>query len=166
MQKAFVLPDPTIKSSELYGSTASRFMAFLIDTTILVFSYSFVLYGLSDTAQQFSSWENGMQSQDIQAQLLETGRMIFYNPYFPVLHWLYYTTLHASRRQATIGKFTLGMKVTDLRGKRISFIHANLRYFAKILSAVPICLGFMLMLSTRRKQALHDYISRTLVVTN
>ncbi|GAA4428566.1 hypothetical protein GCM10023188_12900 [Pontibacter saemangeumensis] len=166
MQKTFTLQTPTIKSSALYGSLTARLIAFLVDTTLLVFSYSFVLYGISDTTQQLYSWENMFQSGEILKQLVAVSKMVFYNPYFPVIHWLYFTVLQSSLKQATIGKFTLGLRVTDLRGKRISFARANFRYFARALSVLPLCLGFLLVLSTRRKQALHDYISGTVVVTN
>jgi uncharacterized RDD family membrane protein YckC len=166
MQKAFTLPVPTVKSAALYGSLSARLIAFLVDTTLLVFSYSFVLYGISDTPQQLYTWEDIFANGTSLAELLEIGKILFLNPIFPVMHWLYFTLLDSSPKQATIGKFTLGLRVTDLRGKRISFAQANLRYFAKLLSVVPLCLGFLLALSTRRKQTLHDYVSRTVVVTD
>jgi len=166
MQATFILPTPTIKSTTLYGGLTARLIAALVDTTLLVFSYSFVLYGLSDTSQQLYSWENMFRDGDMLNQLLAVSKMVFYNPYFPVLHWLYFTVLHSSQKQATIGKFTLGLRVTDLRGRRISFARANLRYFGMLLSVVPICLGFLLLLSTRRSQTLHDYLSRTVVVAD
>ena len=166
MQTTFTLPTPTIKSSALYGGLTARFISFLVDTTLLVFSYSFVLYGISDAPQQLYTWENVFRDGDTLNQLIAVSKMVFYNPYFPVLHWLYFTVLQSSQKQATIGKFTLGLRVTDLRGKRISFARANLRYFAKIFSVLPFCLGFLLVLSTRRKQTLHDYLCGTVVVTN
>ncbi|GAB3830217.1 hypothetical protein GCM10028895_45980 [Pontibacter rugosus] len=56
------------------------------------------------------------------------------------------------------------MKVTDLRGRRIGFLQANLRYFSKFISIIPVGLGFLLILTSRRHQMLHDYIARALVV--
>lgn len=167
MQAIFTLePTPTVKSAALYGSLPARFIAFLVDSTLLVFSYSFVLYGLSDASQQLYTWENIFQGEDTLNQLVAVGKMVFYNPYFPALHWLYFTVLQSSQKQATIGKYTLGLRVADLRGRRISFLHANFRYFAMIFSAMTLCLGFLLVRTTRRKQALHDYLCRTVVVTD
>lgn len=166
MQKPFTLPTPTVKSSALYGSLTARLIAFLVDTTLLVFSYSLVLYSVSDTPQQLYSWENIFQDGETLNQLVAVSKMVFYNPYFPLLHWLYFTVLQSSQKQATIGKSTLGLRVADLRGKRISFARANFRYFAMILSAAPLCLGFLLVRSTRRRQALHDYLCGTVVVTD
>lgn len=157
---------PVIKRAPLYGSLTNRFVAFLVDTTILVFWYSIILYSTADNPLQFNTWKEiiyfgGISLPEFQAVM----KVFLFSMYFPVLHWLYYTLLEASPKQATIGKFTLGLKVTDLRGKRISFLQANLRYFSKILSALPLFTGFLLILSTRRKQTLHDYIARTVVVT-
>lgn len=167
MQSVFTLePTPTVKSAALYGSLPARFVAFLVDSTLLVFSYSFVLYGLSDASQQLYTWENIFQGGDTMNQLVEVGKMVFYNPYFPALHWLYFTGLQSSQKQATIGKYQLGLRVADLRGRRISFLHANLRYFAMVFSAMTLGLGFLLVRTSRRRQALHDYLCRTVVLAN
>ncbi|MBB6612396.1 RDD family protein [Pontibacter sp. Tf4] len=161
------MPAPTIKRSSLYGSLTSRFVAFLVDTTLLVFFYTIIFYSAGSNAQHISSWDKSMHSDGISfSELLLIGKVLFFNVYFPAVHWLYYTVLESSMKQATIGKFTLGLKVTDLRGKRISFWQANLRYFSKLLSIAPVCLGFLLMLTTRRNQTFHDYFARTVVVSD
>jgi uncharacterized RDD family membrane protein YckC len=58
----------------------------------------------------------------------------------------------------------LGLKVTDLEGRRISFARATGRHFAKILSGLMFFIGFIMAGFTQRKQALHDMIAGTLVV--
>ena len=58
----------------------------------------------------------------------------------------------------------LGMKVTDLAGNRISFLRATGRYFAKIISALILFIGFIMVAFTEKKQGLHDMIAGTLVV--
>jgi uncharacterized RDD family membrane protein YckC len=165
---AFIITSasPVVKRTPLYGGFLARFVAFLIDTTILVFWYSVILYSIADSALQFNNWklavfEGGISNFELEALL----QLFFFSLYFPVLHWLYYTLLEASPKQATIGKFTLGLKVTDLRGKRISYLQANLRYFGRLISALPLLTGFLLILFTRRRQALHDYVASTLVIT-
>jgi uncharacterized RDD family membrane protein YckC len=157
---------PVISRAPLYGNLINRAVAFLIDMTILVFFYSIILYSTEDNPLQFNTWKEIFYKGGISLMEFQAIMKIFlFSLYFPVLHWLYNTVLESSPKQATIGKFTLGLKVTDLRGRRISFWQANLRYFSKILSALPLFTGFLLVLSTRRRQALHDYIARTLVVT-
>jgi len=81
-----------------------------------------------------------------------------------VISWLYYTLLESSNWQATIGKKALGLKVTDLQGQQIGFGRANARYWSKILSALILMIGFLMVAFTEKKQGLHDMIASTLVV--
>ena len=81
-----------------------------------------------------------------------------------VIGWLYEGLLTASSRQATIGKMALGVMVTDLNGNRISFGRSTGRYFSKIISFLPLMIGYLIQPFTERKQALHDLIAGTLVV--
>ena len=166
MQTALTMPAQTVRRSSLYGSITNRFVALLVDTTLLVFFYTLIFYSAGSNAEHISSCDTSLQNNGVSPeQLLEIGKVLFFNPYFAAIHWLYYTLLEASPKQATIGKFTLGLRVTDLRGKRISIWQSNLRYFSKILSLVPVGLGFLLMLTTRRCQMFHDFFARTVVVT-
>ena len=77
--------------------------------------------------------------------------------------WLYEAGMESSSRQATLGKMALGLKVTDLEGRRISFARATGRHFAKIVSGAILAIGFIMAGFTDRKQALHDMIAGTLV---
>ncbi|RKZ52929.1 MAG: RDD family protein [Candidatus Parabeggiatoa sp. nov. 3] len=81
-----------------------------------------------------------------------------------VISWLYYTLLESSNWQATIGKKALGLKVTDLQGQQIGFGRANARYWSKILSALILMIGFLMVAFTEKKQGLHDLIASTLVI--
>lgn len=83
-----------------------------------------------------------------------------------ILNWLYFTLMESSTKQATLGKMALGIVVTDYMGMRISFAHANVRYWSKILSALFFCIGYIMAGFTAKKQALHDLIASTLVVDN
>jgi uncharacterized RDD family membrane protein YckC len=78
--------------------------------------------------------------------------------------FLYWPVLESSRWQATVGKRIMGLQVTDAHGGRLSFVHALMRMLAKIVSSIPLGLGFVVAAFTARKQALHDLIVRTLVV--
>ena len=79
---------------------------------------------------------------------------------------VYFTLMESSAKQATLGKMALGIVVTDDTGKRISLARANARYWSKILSAMFLCIGYMMAGFTAKKQALHDLIASTLVVEN
>jgi len=81
-----------------------------------------------------------------------------------VLNWLYYALLESSAWQATLGKKALGLEVTDMEGRRISFGRATGRFFAKIISSIILFIGFIMAGFTEKKQALHDMIAGTLVI--
>jgi uncharacterized RDD family membrane protein YckC len=81
-----------------------------------------------------------------------------------LVSWLYFAAFESSPWQATPGKKVLGLRVTDLEGKRLSFIRASGRYFAKIISWLLLGLGFVLAGFTEKKQALHDMLAGCLVL--
>jgi serine/threonine protein kinase len=82
-----------------------------------------------------------------------------------VMSWLYYATMESSRKQATVGKIVLGIKVTGISGQRISFGRASGRFVGKILSSFILMIGFLMPIFTQKKQALHDMIAECLVVS-
>ena len=80
-----------------------------------------------------------------------------------VAGWLYGAMMESSKHQATVGKMVFGMKVTNLQGQRLSFGLATGRHFAKILSGLIFCIGFIMVGFSEKKQGLHDMIVGTYV---
>jgi uncharacterized RDD family membrane protein YckC len=79
--------------------------------------------------------------------------------------WLYHALLESSEWQATLGKKVLGLVVTDMAGRRVSFGRATGRHFAKIITnMVPAFIGYIMTGFTEKKQALHDMIAGCLVL--
>ncbi len=78
--------------------------------------------------------------------------------------WLYFAKCESSSRQATPGKMALGLTVTDEDNRRISFAKASLRFWAKGLSDISLCIGYALAGLTKKKQALHDILAKCLVI--
>jgi uncharacterized RDD family membrane protein YckC len=82
-----------------------------------------------------------------------------------VMMWIYYAWMESSSHQGTLGKMALGLIVTDLEGRRISFARASGRYFAKIITGlIPLGIGYAMAGFTAKKQALHDIIASCLVL--
>lgn len=74
-----------------------------------------------------------------------------------VLFWLYW--------QASPGKMLLSLRVVDAgSGKTLSVGQAVARYVCYIVSALPLCLGFIWIGVDRKKQGWHDKIAQTVVV--
>lgn len=80
------------------------------------------------------------------------------------IFWLYYAFLESSSNKASIGKMVVGLKVTDEKGKQISFARATGRYFGKYISVFLFFIGLIMIAFTKKKQGLHDLMSKTLVL--
>jgi uncharacterized RDD family membrane protein YckC len=77
---------------------------------------------------------------------------------------LAYDVYFLTTKGATPGKMALGLKVTRADGGPISAGLAIGRYFAKFLSSITFCIGFIIAGFDREKRALHDHICGTRVV--
>lgn len=75
-----------------------------------------------------------------------------------------YEAYFLSTRGATPGKMALGLKVVRADGGPITVGLAIGRYFASILSALTLCVGYIIAAFDSQKRALHDHICATRVV--
>jgi uncharacterized RDD family membrane protein YckC len=157
----------------VYAGFWLRFVAYVIDTIIIEVTFMFAAFvpvflfiGIGqlvgiNLSQPFPSGPaNAKPAVIIFILLMELviwGGMI-------TLFWLYFAKLESGPSQATYGKRIMGIHVTDLSGQRISFGRASGRFFGKIVSALPMDIGFIMAAFTDRKQALHDMIAGTLVL--
>jgi len=76
----------------------------------------------------------------------------------------YYVATESSSWQATIGKKIMGLKVTDIYGRRISFWRSLGRNLGMILSGIILFIGYLMCFWTQKKQCLHDKMADCLVV--
>jgi len=81
-----------------------------------------------------------------------------------ILVWIYFAVMESSPTQGTLGKMALGIKVTGLEGSKIGFGKATGRHFGKIISALILLIGFIMVAFTQKKQGLHDMMAGCLVV--
>lgn len=135
-----------------YAGFWLRFAALLIDGVIVTFAAS-ILLGILGI--QFMLLEDENEAMK--------GLLGFYGG-LQVAVILYYGIMESSKMQATLGKRAVGIYVADQEGRRISFLRAIGRHFAKFLSGIILYIGFILAAFTERKQGLHDMIAGTLVV--
>ncbi len=128
-----------------YAGFGTRFIAWLIDGVII--SLLGWLMGIFLGVNAFeASW----------------GVIWFNN----ILSLLYFIVMEGGSKNATIGKQLVGIRVTDMQGAPIGYDKAALRNICKILSALILLIGFIMIAFTERKQGLHDSIANTLVVRN
>jgi uncharacterized RDD family membrane protein YckC len=138
-----------------YAGFWRRFAAVFIDGIIagLIIGFFRVFIGFLLANQDPTLTEVDIDIIDIVLRLFDI-----------VVGWLYYAIMESSPLQGTLGKLALSIKVTDLEGRRISFLRATGRHFAKFVSACILYIGFLMAGFTEKKQALHDMIAGTLVV--
>jgi uncharacterized RDD family membrane protein YckC len=131
-----------------YGGFWIRVLAYLIDGILLT-----IVYGIVARLLGIDIFESDWRHYDPLGNLLSL-----------VIGWLYFALLESSERGATVGKMVMGLRVVTSDGQRLSFMNATGRYFAKILSAIILCIGFIMIAFTDKKRGLHDIIAGTLVI--
>jgi uncharacterized RDD family membrane protein YckC len=153
----------------VYAGFWLRFVAYFIDSILIdavVFGLTAVIGGVLGLVLGFSGHPSSSDGSDsssgVVTNLADSGIYVL----CLVGIWLYFAILESSSWQATVGKKLLGLKVTTLDGRRISFGQATGRFFGKILSGLTLLIGYIMAGFTARKQALHDMIAGTLVVRN
>jgi len=144
-------------SSSSYAGFFTRVKAYLIDAVILTaFGYTIgIIYNLATGGFDFSS---------LRIDVITGAPLISIINF--IVGFAYFAYYESSAKQATIGKQVMDIKVVDMDGQRLSFGKALLRVVLKIVSMIPLGIGFLLPFFTKQKQALHDLIGKTLVVKN
>jgi len=143
-----------------YAGIWLRLAAVLIDSFVLAIP-SFVIVMLAVFAL-------GLKLPDADAPVTQfpspAGVFFATEGALMIVQWLYFAVMESSPWRGTLGKRALGIAVTDLNGKRISFGRASLRFLGKLVSSATFLVGYVMAGFTQKRQALHDIIASTLVV--
>lgn len=139
---------PAGSAQVAYGGFWIRLVAYIIDAILIS-----VAYGVIGAAMGINIFNPDIENIDPTTNLVSL-----------VIGWLYFSLMESSERGATIGKMAMGLRVVTSDYKRLSFLNATGRYFAKIISAIILCIGFIMIAFTDKKRGLHDMIAGTLVI--
>ena len=152
-----------------YAGFWLRFVAHIIDSIVVYVAQSFVLvpilglFGIS-----FASNLDDMESMSQAETIGMIGGFIAFMTATWILTTaiavLYGALMESSKYQATIGKMALGITVTDMNGQKLDLVKAVIRNLSKIVSTFIMCIGYLMVAFTEKKQGLHDLIAGTLVV--
>jgi len=150
-----------------YAGFWLRFLAFLIDNAVMGIGFVLILIPLiflTGLGGFISEIHPDEDMNDVGIFML-IGLLFLAATVSLLLTWLYHALMESSEWQATLGKRVLGLVVTDMAGRRVSFGRATGRHFAKIITnMVPAFIGYIIAGFTERKQALHDMIAGCLVL--
>lgn len=144
-----------------YAGFWRRVIAFLIDHAIILIPLTALLYGLG--AFEILNSDDPIAAETAYLDQVTKFSVGLLPLYLGVL-WLYYALLESGTHQATLGKRILGIKVTDMEGRRVGFWRCLGRQIGKLVSKATLGIGFAVAAFTSKKQALHDLFSRCLVV--
>lgn len=151
-----------------YAGFWRRFIAFVLDWMILsaAFSIPMFIFGIGMWSEGYRTYtRHGWAYYNNGDSAGFAGAMMSMWMIYLVGGWLYHALMESSKNQGTLGKMALGLRVTDLDGHRITFGRATGRYFGKILSHLTLLIGFIMAGFTSKKQALHDFVAGTLVLS-
>jgi len=136
-----------------YKSFFVRLLAYLIDLSILFFLNS-LIYLITD----------GSPIEPSEALFTAFNRLAYIHSSYGFLIFLLYNAgFEASPFQATPGKALLQLKVTGLDNRPVSFWKSILRNLLKPLSILLLFMGYFMILFTKKSQALHDIITKSIV---
>ena len=146
----------------IYAGFWKRVVAYSVDI-IPIFIMTFLIFYF------FLGFDQALKDYKDSDRSLE-ARKDFYSERNKVrdtslIFWLVYCTiLEASALKGTFGKRLLKISVVDKNGDKISFGRSLSRNSSKILSAIPLFLGFFWVAFTKEKKGWHDMIAKTYVI--
>jgi uncharacterized RDD family membrane protein YckC len=140
----------------VYAGFWRRFAARILDHFVIFVPVYLLVFIVAGGAGAFTKVQTGESSG---------GGLLVLAYLVPLIaNFFYFSAMHSSSWQATIGKRALGIKVTDEDGGQLTFGRAAVRWFSSALSYLTIYVGFIMAGFTDRKRALHDMLASTLVV--
>lgn len=158
-------PPAAYAPPSIYGGFWIRLLAHLIDHVILgaIAAPLFFIIALPTIVRVAHEAERNQEPSPEMIMAILSSVFLYAAIAF-VGQWLYEALLTSSTWQGTIGKRVLRLKVVDEAGNRISFGRATGRFFAKVLSSMFFCIGFIMVGFTERKRGLHDMLASTVVM--
>ncbi|MFW5835540.1 MAG: RDD family protein [bacterium] len=143
----------------LFQRIFAAFLDLLMLLTLLyIFRVLFLLVYIPDNASAAFTFLFRLDLQSYLIVLL----VIFYF----LSGWVYFALFESSRMKATPGKILVQLQVISVTHTHITLAQATIRYWSKILSIIPLFLGFIMILWNPRRQSLHDIFSCSYVVNN
>lgn len=125
-----------------FATVEQRILAFFIDLFIVAFAQAVIVLGLFSFEEE--SWE--------------------FWAIYGIVMIPYFAINEASFRQATPGKRVMGIRVCTLEGERINLAQAIFRQFGKMVSYPLGVITWIMINKSKRNQALHDLLVKTVVL--
>jgi uncharacterized RDD family membrane protein YckC len=145
-----------------YIGCGRRFLAYIIDIIPIVFALYLIAYlflGFDEVLHNYFKNKHDLEARAdflFQRNLIRDSSLIVWITYCIVME--------SSGMRATIGKRLVGAVVVTEAGAPLNFRQALIRNISKIISILPLFIGFLWIAFSKKRQAWHDKIAKTYVV--
>ena len=150
-----------VKTSN-FASFWQRLAAGVIDVVIVVIAYdvmaTFTVLGIE--------WERELEGLPPMAVPMSDATSFYLNIILTEIFLLaYFVIFLSSKRRATLGMDVLCLTLADEESqKAVTWQRVLLRYISMTFSIAFLFIGFLMMLWTPKRQALHDRLAGTVVL--
>jgi uncharacterized RDD family membrane protein YckC len=134
-----------------YGGFWRRFAARLIDSVVLGL-FGVVIGGIAGLIVGMGGGVDNPQLYQVVMQAISIVVGVSYEVFF------------IRKFDATLGKLAMGVKLVRADGSKLSVGRIVGRYFAAVLSALTLFIGYIIAAFDEQKRTLHDWICDTRVV--
>ncbi|MBM5782448.1 MAG: RDD family protein [Pelagibacterales bacterium] len=143
-----------------YAGFWVRFFAGLLDLIFLLPIFIILVYYFGfDDFQAFQASGESFSYSSFSAS--EEGKSVeIIMDFLSVIYLSYFV---AGKKQATLGKRIMGIYVGNLNGEKLTWKKSLCRALACLLTSATLGLGFIIVIFTKEKIALHDFICKTRV---
>ena len=148
-----------------YAGFASRLLAMIIDTVILVLVYVGLTWFISVSVKLlpigrvFGFSLSALLGEEGSGQLVSTETVIAVFTLSTIVYYVFFWMMTGQ----TLGMMLLGLRVVTVEGRRLTVWRAILRFLGYMIAALPFFLGFAWILVDNRRQGWHDKIAGTYV---
>ncbi len=144
--------------SAKFPSIFIRSLALWIDAIIVTIAVALLFFaGLLGSAGAFIvcriQWDKRLIS-------IPMDTLFLLIPFLIPVYFCFFNGLYGK----TPGKAIMGIRVSDMAGRNPGILKAALRLFLSFISLMLCFIGFLWILFNRERRALHDILSRTIVV--
>ena len=148
------------ETKKLYAGFWARIFAGFLDLLFLAPIFLLLVYFLSDGDYQILKIGDSFRSYSYSGSTSQVTTLDYLSYAVSILYLVHFLS---SKTQATFGKRMMGIYVGNPDGSRLSSARALARAVASIVTATTLGLGFLLVIFTKEKTALHDIICNTRV---
>lgn len=145
---------------KFYAGFWVRFFAGLLDIIFLMPLFVILIYAFGTNQYQTIEINDNLQSYSYFGASTISRFDDFIGYFLSVAYIAYFLS---GKKQATLGKRVMGIYVGNRDGSKLSTLKALARAFTSLLTAATLGLGFIIVIFTKEKISLHDFICNTRV---